>query len=137
MGQPGVWRSARWPGSPGLARAPLPARARSAGGAAARKFAAAGGAARPTAPGRTAARRSAAAPTRTRAARPFHKKVHLMDAARFDTVIRGLAAPASRRVAGRFLAGLGLTGLLADAEAPSVGAAKKEKGKKGKKPRKQ
>jgi hypothetical protein len=60
-----------------------------------------------------------------------------MDSARFDTLIRGLAAPASRRVAGRFLAGLGLTGVLAQTGAASVGAAKDEKGKKRKKPRKQ
>jgi hypothetical protein len=60
-----------------------------------------------------------------------------MDSPRFDTLIRGLAAPASRRVAGRFLAGLGLTGVLAQTGAASVGAAKDEKGKKRKKPRKQ
>jgi hypothetical protein len=58
-----------------------------------------------------------------------------MDASRFDILIRGLAAPASRRVAGRLLAGLGLARLLAQTDAPSVGAAKNEKGKKGKKPR--
>lgn len=59
-----------------------------------------------------------------------------MDDARFDALARIFAAPASRRAAGRFLAGLGLTGLLAPAGLRSAGAARDEKAKKGKKPKK-
>lgn len=56
-----------------------------------------------------------------------------MDATRFDALTRGLAAPASRRVAGRFLAWLGLTGLLARTRAVHVAVAKgNEEGKQGK-----
>ena len=59
-----------------------------------------------------------------------------MDATRFDALTRRLTAPASRRVAGRFLAGLGLAGLLAHADASPVGAAKAETSRKTKKPKK-
>lgn len=59
-----------------------------------------------------------------------------MDAARFDALSRGLAAPASRRAAGRFLAWLGLAGAFAHADASPVGAAKAEKSRKKKKPKK-
>lgn len=59
-----------------------------------------------------------------------------MNAARFDALARGLAAPASRRAAGRFLAWLGLAGVFAHADASPVGAAKAEKSRKKKKPKK-
>lgn len=59
-----------------------------------------------------------------------------MDTARFDTLTRGLAAPASRRVAGRFLAGLGLSGLLTRTHAVPAAAKKDGRGKTGKKRKK-
>lgn len=55
-----------------------------------------------------------------------------MDAGRFDALARGLASPASRRAAGRFLAWLGLTGLLAQTDGSRVDAAKGKKIKKRK-----
>lgn len=58
-----------------------------------------------------------------------------MDAARIDALARGLAAPASRRAAGRFLAWLGLAGLLARTDAAPAGAAKAESSRKGKRPK--
>jgi hypothetical protein len=59
-----------------------------------------------------------------------------MDAAHFDAIARGLAAPASRRAAGRFLAWLGLAGLLAHVDGAPGAAGKDEKSRKAKKPKK-
>jgi hypothetical protein len=55
-----------------------------------------------------------------------------MDATRFDALTRGLAAPASRRVAGRFLAGIGLAALLGN-PADAAKDKTRKKGRKGKK----
>jgi hypothetical protein len=58
-----------------------------------------------------------------------------MDIARFDALARALAAPTSRRTAGRFLAGLGLAGVLLQADGDALGARKDKKRKPKRKPR--